>query len=87
MKLLAVHITHEHLQATLQQSLASFMLQDLRRYAMFDSSATRPYTVSAMACWARAQQLGYISLDKAGKVRFCTLLCPAWPAVVSSSIE
>ena len=55
-------------QGKLQQSLASFMLQDLRRYAMFDSSATRPYTVSAMACWARAQRLGYITLDPAGKV-------------------
>ena len=52
---------------------------------MFDSSATRPYTVSAMACWARAQQLGYISLDKAGKVRMCSLLCPVGPAVLSGS--
>ena len=44
------------------------MLQDLRRYSLFDSAATRPYTVSAMACWARAQDLGYITLDSAGKV-------------------
>ena len=45
------------------------MLQDLRRFAMFDSSATRPYTISACACWERAVRLNYISLDPSGKVR------------------
>ena len=48
--------------------VASFMLQDLRRFQMFDSSATRPYTVSAMACWKRASDLGYITLNKDKKV-------------------
>ena len=41
----------------------------LRRFQMFDSSATRPYTVSAMACWKRAADLGYMTLDGNGKVR------------------
>ena len=40
----------------------------LRRFQMFDSSATRPYTVSAMACWKRAADLGYMTLDSNGKV-------------------
>ena len=48
--------------------VASFMLQDLRRFQMFDSSATRPYTVSAMACWKRAADLEYITLDTDKKV-------------------
>ena len=39
-----------------------------RRFEMFDSSATRPYTVSAMACWKRAVDLGYMTLDSNGKV-------------------
>ncbi len=56
------------------------MLQDLRRFQMFDSSATRPYTVSAMACWKRAADLGYITLDTHNKVRLPAgpdLLCCA----------
>ena len=40
----------------------------LRRFQMFDSSATRPYTVSAMACWKRAAELGYMTLDNNAKV-------------------
>ena len=55
-------------QADVAGAVASFMLQDLRRYQMFDSSATRPYTVSAMACWKRASDLGYITLDASNKV-------------------
>lgn len=39
-----------------------------RRFEMFDSSATRPYTVSAMSCWKRAADLGYMTLDSNGKV-------------------
>ena len=50
-------------------AVASFMLQDLRRFQMYDSSATRPYTVSAIANYERAARLGYIALDAAGKVR------------------
>ncbi|EIE20277.1 hypothetical protein COCSUDRAFT_67562 [Coccomyxa subellipsoidea C-169] len=55
-------------EADVQGAVASFMLQDLRRFQMFDSSATRPYTVSAMACWKRAADLGYITLDTHNKV-------------------
>ena len=56
------------LQEDVAHHVASFMLQDLRRFQMFDSSATRPYTVSAMACWKRASDLGYITLNKDKKV-------------------
>ena len=52
----------------MQEFLCSFMLQDLRRYAMWDSSATRPYTVSAISCWKRASELSYVGLDDDGKV-------------------
>ncbi|BDA45526.1 hypothetical protein COCOBI_07-3130 [Coccomyxa sp. Obi] len=55
-------------EADVAGAVASFMLQDLRRFLMFDSSATRPYTVSAMACWKRASDLGYITLDPSNKV-------------------
>lgn len=55
-------------QVDVAGAVASFMLQDLRRFQMFDSSATRPYTVSAMACWKRASDLGYITLDASNKV-------------------
>ncbi|CAL8470879.1 g10421 [Coccomyxa elongata] len=55
-------------EADVAGAVASFMLQDLRRFQMFDSSATRPYTVSAMACWKRASDLGYITLDASNKV-------------------
>lgn len=57
------------LQGQRNRVLSSFMLQDLRRFIMFDSSATRPYLVSAMSNWARAERLGYLTLDKQGKVR------------------
>lgn len=56
------------MQVEVQGAVASFMLQDLRRFQMFDSSATRPYTVSAMACWKRASDLGYITLNPHNKV-------------------
>ena len=56
------------LQDDVAHHVASFMLQDLRRFQMFDSSATRPYTVSAMACWKRASDLEYITLNKDRKV-------------------
>ena len=47
------------------------MLQDLRRFVMYDSSATMPYLVSAMSNWARAERLGYLTLDPSGKVEVC----------------
>ena len=50
-------------------AVASFMLQDLRRFQMYDSSATRPYAVSAIGNYKRAAGLGYISLDADGKAR------------------
>lgn len=56
------------LQALATKTLASFMLQDLRRFVMYDSSATMPYLVSAMSNWARAERLGYITLNESGKV-------------------
>ena len=56
------------LQEDVAHHVASFMLQDLRCFQMFDSSAIRPYTVSAMACWKRASDLGYITLNKDKKV-------------------
>ena len=52
----------------MNKALASFMLQDLRRFVMFDSSATRPYLVSAMSNWSRAERLGYLTLNRQGKV-------------------
>ena len=45
-----------------------WMLQDLRRFVMYDFSALRPYLISAMSNWARAERLGYARLDTAGKV-------------------
>jgi hypothetical protein len=46
---------------------------------MFDSSATRPYTVSAIANYKRAADLGFLSLDPAGKVlQYCSY--PTWIA-------
>ena len=62
-------------QAGVADAVASFMLQDLRRFQMYDSSATRPYTISAIANYKRAAHLGYIALDPAGKARPCRRLC------------
>ncbi len=53
-----------------------------RRFEMFDSSATQPYTVSAMACWKRAADLGYMTLDSNGKV--CST-CVTWETGASTS--
>lgn len=52
----------------MQKTLASFMLQDLRRYTMFSAQAMWPYTISAMSCWKVADDIGYIRLDSDGKV-------------------
>ena len=56
------------MQALASKTLSSFMLQDLRRFVMYDSSATMPYLVSAMSNWARAERLGYMTLNSKGKV-------------------
>lgn len=70
-------------QRLVQQTLASFMLQDLRRYSMFESQAIRPYTISAMSCWQRAVRLGYIHMDTDGKVSsHGCMRCPRWQAVL-----
>ena len=66
------------LQEDVAHHVASFMLQDLRRFQMFDSSATRPYTVSAMACWKRASDVGYITLNKDKKVSSTGSFSLAW---------
>eukprot|EP01025_Chloroclados_australasicus_P045610 TRINITY_DN49_c0_g1_i1.p1 TRINITY_DN49_c0_g1~~TRINITY_DN49_c0_g1_i1.p1 ORF type:complete len:916 (-),score=51.99 TRINITY_DN49_c0_g1_i1:206-2953(-) len=47
----------------MMKQLCSFMLQDLRRFAMFNSSSIRPYTISAMSCYDSARQNGVIELD------------------------
>ncbi|KAL4420317.1 hypothetical protein ABPG77_010222 [Micractinium sp. CCAP 211/92] len=50
------------LQESAERLLSCFLLSDLRRFAAWDSSTTRPYTVSAMSCWARAERTGLVSL-------------------------
>ncbi|KAK9831583.1 hypothetical protein WJX74_001220 [Apatococcus lobatus] len=57
-------------EAQMQQHLASFMLCDLRRFAMWDSQATRPYALSAATNWSKAHDLGYITLTSAKKMTF-----------------
>ncbi|KAL4434437.1 hypothetical protein ABPG75_000878 [Micractinium tetrahymenae] len=49
-------------QARVERLLCCFLLSDLRRFAAWDSSTTRPYTVSAMSCWARAAAVGLVTL-------------------------
>ncbi|EDQ91547.1 uncharacterized protein MONBRDRAFT_31533 [Monosiga brevicollis MX1] len=41
--------------------LASFALQDLRRFANFDSSATRPYTISAISTYKLYLETGFVT--------------------------
>eukprot|EP01026_Neomeris_dumetosa_P044907 TRINITY_DN3804_c1_g1_i5.p3 TRINITY_DN3804_c1_g1~~TRINITY_DN3804_c1_g1_i5.p3 ORF type:complete len:119 (-),score=14.79 TRINITY_DN3804_c1_g1_i5:351-707(-) len=48
--------------------LTSFMLQDLRRFSMFESNAIRPYIISAMSCWDQAKQLGMVGINEQDKV-------------------
>ena len=55
-------------QAQMQHHLASFMLCDLRRFAMWDSQATRPYGLSAATNWSKALDLGYITMTPSNKV-------------------
>jgi len=46
----------------LQNTLASFALQDLRRFAMWGNSSTRPYTISAIYTYGIYKENGYIVL-------------------------
>ena len=57
-----------NLQALVQKVLAAWMLQDLRRFVMLEFSSIRPYLISAMSNWARADRLKYAYLDSDGKV-------------------
>jgi hypothetical protein len=51
--------------------LASFALQDLRRFAMFDAQPTRPYTISAINTYKVYQRTGFVTVDSASsKLRF-----------------
>ena len=61
-------------QALTQKVLAAWMLQDLRRFVMYDFSSVRPYLISAMSNWARADRLKYATLDANGKVGTIHLL-------------
>eukprot|EP01023_Acetabularia_acetabulum_P036360 TRINITY_DN3433_c0_g1_i4.p2 TRINITY_DN3433_c0_g1~~TRINITY_DN3433_c0_g1_i4.p2 ORF type:complete len:186 (+),score=27.15 TRINITY_DN3433_c0_g1_i4:194-751(+) len=56
-------------EAQMNRYLCSFMLQDLRRFSMFDSSAIRPYTISAMQCWDNANKHGMVGITDEGKVK------------------
>lgn len=56
-------------QESVERLLSCFLLSDLRRFAAWDSSTTRPYTVSAMSCWARAAATGLVSLAADAKQR------------------
>eukprot|EP00736_Rhodelphis_marinus_P005536 Rmarinus@m.13393 len=48
--------------------LASFMLHDLRRFAKFNSSTTRPYTISALFTYRVYEEQKYIRLRDDGKI-------------------
>jgi hypothetical protein len=37
-------------------------VSELRRFAMFDSTALRPYIISAISCYKHFERLGYITL-------------------------
>eukprot|EP01006_Ploeotia_vitrea_P029425 TRINITY_DN61974_c0_g1_i1.p1 TRINITY_DN61974_c0_g1~~TRINITY_DN61974_c0_g1_i1.p1 ORF type:complete len:550 (-),score=88.97 TRINITY_DN61974_c0_g1_i1:1577-3226(-) len=49
-------------QQQLEAELTSFAVHDLRRFAMFDSSALRPYTISAINTFKLYQETGFMSL-------------------------
>jgi len=46
--------------------LASFAMQDLRRFAMFDSTSTRPYTVSALHTYGVYERCGFLTIGDDG---------------------
>jgi hypothetical protein len=45
-----------------QQHLASYALQELRRFAMFNSTSLRPYIISAINSYNKFEELGYVKL-------------------------
>ena len=47
----------------LTKTLASFAMQDLRRFAMFDKSNLRPYIISAISTYGIYEKLGYVTLQ------------------------
>ena len=72
------------LQALVHTSLASFLLMDLRRFAMFDSTATRPYTsesVDAMqywSSWSMQLAIGLIAMPTVLVARRSALMRPVY---------
>jgi len=49
-------------ESQLASHLKSFAIQDLRRYESFESSATRPYTISAINTYKVYEKTGYVTL-------------------------
>ena len=49
-------------EETMKKNLLNFCLDDLRRYAKYDSSATRPYTISSLNCYKIYEKTGYLTL-------------------------
>lgn len=47
----------------LLKSILNFTLQDLRRFSKFESSATRPYTISALSCYNLALKIGFFKFE------------------------
>lgn len=64
MKLLVDHNVITESEA--QRYLSTFALQDLRRFAMFSASATRPYTISAINTYKTYEKVGYITRKNGG---------------------
>jgi hypothetical protein len=46
----------------MKNSLLNFCLDDLRRFAKYNSSATRPYTISALSCYKIYEKTGFLKL-------------------------
>ncbi len=63
-----IQIRPLYLQAQMHQHLTSYMLCDLRRFAMWDSQATRPYALSAATNWSKAHDIGYVTLTPSKQV-------------------
>eukprot|EP01080_Neovahlkampfia_damariscottae_P004488 gene4488-7869_t len=49
-------------EESMKKNLLNFCLDDLRRYAKYDSSATRPYTISSLNCYKIYEKTGYLTL-------------------------
>eukprot|EP00730_Choanoeca_flexa_P012726 TRINITY_DN4561_c0_g1_i1.p1 TRINITY_DN4561_c0_g1~~TRINITY_DN4561_c0_g1_i1.p1 ORF type:complete len:553 (+),score=159.79 TRINITY_DN4561_c0_g1_i1:51-1709(+) len=52
----------------IRKHLASFAVQDLRRFANFSSTATRPYTISAISTYRLYQETGFMKLNDDGSM-------------------